>query len=62
MVDSMSESTREFLSTRQRYTICMYGNVNHAFHNDTNATRYDADAAKLSWERTMAFFDHYLKD
>ena len=44
------------------YTICMYGKVNHAFHNDTNATRYDADAAKLSWERTMAFFDHYLKD
>ena len=43
------------------YTICLYGNVNHAFHNDTNEARYNADAAKLAWERTMAFFDYYLK-
>lgn len=41
------------------YTICMYGNVNHAFHNDTNEARYNADAAQLSWERTVAFFDYY---
>ncbi|NJR40448.1 MAG: dienelactone hydrolase family protein [Leptolyngbyaceae cyanobacterium CSU_1_4] len=43
------------------YTICMYGGVNHAFHNDTNEARYDAAAAQLAWERTMAFLDHYLK-
>ncbi|HEY9629989.1 MAG TPA: dienelactone hydrolase family protein [Coleofasciculaceae cyanobacterium] len=43
------------------YTICMYGEVNHAFHNDTNEARYDANAAQLSWERTIAFFDYFLK-
>jgi carboxymethylenebutenolidase len=45
----------------KEYTICMYSNVNHAFHNDTNAARYDAEAANLAWRRTMAFFDYYLK-
>jgi carboxymethylenebutenolidase len=44
----------------KNYVMCMYSNVNHAFHNDTNAARYDANAAKLAWERTMAFFEHYL--
>jgi carboxymethylenebutenolidase len=43
------------------YTICMYSDVNHSFHNDTNEARYDANAAKLAWERTTAFFDYYLK-
>ena len=43
------------------YTICLYSNVNHAFHNDTNEARYNADAAKLAWERTTAFLDYYLK-
>lgn len=43
------------------YTISMYANVNHAFHNDTNEARYNAEAAKLAWERTVAFFNHYLK-
>lgn len=43
------------------YTISMYSNVNHAFHNDTNEARYNEDAAKLAWQRTIAFFDHYLK-
>jgi carboxymethylenebutenolidase len=43
------------------YTICMYSGVNHAFHNDTNEARYDANAAKLAWERTLAFLDYYLK-
>jgi carboxymethylenebutenolidase len=43
------------------YTLCMYGNVNHAFHNDTNEARYNAEAATLAWERTVAFLDYYLK-
>ncbi|HEY9640685.1 MAG TPA: dienelactone hydrolase family protein [Coleofasciculaceae cyanobacterium] len=43
------------------YTICMYSNVNHAFHNDTNEARYNEAAAQLAWQRTVAFFDHYLK-
>jgi carboxymethylenebutenolidase len=38
----------------------VYPGVNHAFHNDTSAERYDAAAAKLAWERTLGFFGRYL--
>lgn len=38
----------------------VYPGVNHAFHNDTSAERYDAAAAKLAWERTLAFFRRHL--
>jgi carboxymethylenebutenolidase len=37
-----------------------YAGVNHAFHNDTSAERYDKAAAELSWERTIRFFRRYL--
>ncbi len=45
-----------------RYELHMYDGVNHAFHNDTSPTRYDEAAAKLAWERTIAFFDRELND
>jgi carboxymethylenebutenolidase len=37
-------------------TLHEYAGANHAFNNDTSAERYDAAAAKLAWDRTMAFF------
>ena len=43
------------------HEVHVYEGVNHAFHNDTNAARYDEKAAKLAWERTMAFMDAHLK-
>lgn len=39
-----------------RYELYMYENVNHAFHNDTAGARYNEDAAKLAWGRTIEFF------
>lgn len=42
------------------YEQYLYEAVNHAFHNDTSAARYDEAAAKLAWERTLAFFGKYL--
>ncbi|TVV75273.1 dienelactone hydrolase family protein [Sphingomonas solaris] len=33
----------------------VYPGVNHAFNNDTAVGRYDAAAAKLAWDRTIAF-------
>jgi len=42
------------------YVKYMYDNVNHAFHNHTNAARYNADAADLAWKRTIAFFNTHL--
>ena len=41
------------------YTVYFYAGVNHGFHNDTTP-RYDATAAKLAWERTLAFFKRTL--
>lgn len=37
-----------------RHTAHVYPDVNHGFHNDTTP-RYNDDAARLSWERTLAF-------
>lgn len=34
----------------------VYPDVDHAFNNDTSAERYNAAAAKLAWERTLALF------
>lgn len=44
-----------------RYEGYIYEGVNHAFHNDTSAARYNEAAAKLAWKRTIEFFDKYLK-
>lgn len=43
------------------YELYMYEGANHAFHNDTAPTRYNEAAAKLAWQRTIAFFEKYLK-
>ena len=38
----------------------LYDGLNHAFHNDTSAERYNKDAAELAWKRTLAFFKQHL--
>lgn len=38
----------------------VYPGVNHAFNNDSNAARYDAAAAGLAWQRTLAFLRRVL--
>jgi carboxymethylenebutenolidase len=43
------------------YELHMYENVNHAFHNDTAPTRYNEEAAKLAWKRTIEFFKKHVK-
>lgn len=45
-----------------RYEQYLYEGVNHAFHNDTSAARYNEAAAKLAWSRTLAFFKQHLSD
>ncbi len=42
------------------YRLHMYEGVNHAFHNDSSAERYDAAAAALAWERTIDFLNQQL--
>jgi len=38
----------------------IYKGANHGFHNDTTP-RYDEAAAKEAWDRTIAWFNKYLK-
>jgi carboxymethylenebutenolidase len=42
------------------YELYQYEGAQHAFHNDTAPTRYNEAAAKLAWERTLAFFSKKL--
>ncbi len=41
------------------FTMHMYPDVNHGFHNDTTP-RYDEAAARLAQDRTIAFFREHL--
>ena len=43
-----------------RFEMHLYPDVDHAFHNDTNAARYNADAARLAWHRTTEFLSREL--
>jgi carboxymethylenebutenolidase len=38
----------------------IYPKANHGFHNDTTP-RYDEAAAKQAWDRTIAWFNKYLR-
>jgi len=39
-----------------KYELYVYEGAQHAFLNDTAPTRYNPEAAKLAWERTMKVF------
>jgi carboxymethylenebutenolidase len=43
-----------------KYQAYVYPKTNHGFHNDTTP-RYDAEAAKLAWQRTIDHFNKTLK-
>ncbi|HEY1061994.1 MAG TPA: dienelactone hydrolase family protein [Daejeonella sp.] len=43
------------------YQIFIYDGVQHAFNNDTGGERYNADAAKLAWGRTLELFNKTIK-
>jgi carboxymethylenebutenolidase len=43
------------------YTAHQYAGTQHGFNNDTTP-RFDPEAAKLAWERTLAFFKYKLQN
>jgi carboxymethylenebutenolidase len=47
-------------AAHKNVTSFVYPGVNHAFHNDTAPDRYNAAAASLAWDRTIAFFRRTL--
>lgn len=48
-------------ANKKEYQIFMYEGANHAFNNDSNPQRYNEEAAKLAWGRTVGFFKEKLK-
>lgn len=44
-----------------RYQLHVYPGAQHAFNNDTNPERYHPEAARLAWQRTIAFFTEQLQ-
>lgn len=44
----------------KEFQFYMYEGANHAFNNDTNTARYDANAATLAWGRTIEFLKSKL--
>jgi carboxymethylenebutenolidase len=42
-------------ANNKNYEQYVYEGVNHAFNNDTNAARYNKEAADLAWGRTVGF-------
>jgi carboxymethylenebutenolidase len=50
----------ELTAAKVRHDGYVYAGANHGFHNDTTP-RYDEAAAKLAWQRTMTWFDTYLR-
>jgi carboxymethylenebutenolidase len=44
----------------KQVTSHVYPDVEHAFHNDTSAERYNQTAAQLAWSRTVDFFKAHL--
>jgi carboxymethylenebutenolidase len=47
-------------AAKVKYEAHTYAGTQHGFHNDTTP-RFDAAAAKLAWERTLAFFAQHVK-
>lgn len=56
----MAEYEAALKANKKPYQLHMYEGANHAFNNDTNAARYNKEAAALAWGRTIAFFKKYL--
>ena len=55
--DAYSEALR---ANQKEFSVHFYPDVNHGFHNDTTP-RYDAEAAALAWDRTLAHFEEHLR-
>ncbi|SHJ06995.1 carboxymethylenebutenolidase [Hymenobacter daecheongensis DSM 21074] len=47
-------------AARKPYELYIYEGANHAFNNDTSPARYNAEVAKLAWDRTLKLFKQKL--
>lgn len=47
-------------ANNKTYELHMYEGADHAFNNDTGGARYNPEAAKLAWDRSLAFLAKHL--
>jgi carboxymethylenebutenolidase len=57
---SWPEYEADLEANNVEYTMHMYPNANHGFHNDSTG-RYDEENAELAWKRTLEFFTKHLQ-
>jgi len=57
---SWPEFEKALRAAKVHYERFLYPGTQHGFNNDTTP-RYDADAAKLAWGRTLGFFEQQLR-
>ncbi|HEX6851894.1 MAG TPA: dienelactone hydrolase family protein [Candidatus Polarisedimenticolaceae bacterium] len=57
---SWPEFEKALKAANVKYERHLYPGTQHGFNNDTTP-RYDAAAAKLAWERTIAFLDEHVR-
>ena len=59
--DTWPEYEQDLKTNKVEYTMHMYKDAQHGFHNDSTA-RYDKENAELAWQRTIEFFNKKLVD
>lgn len=57
---SIPEFTKSLDENDVNYSLHMYPGTGHGFHNDTSQARYNEEAARLAWYRTINFFNYFL--
>ena len=57
--ESWPEYEADLKANGVEYTLHMYPECNHGFHNDSTG-RYNEEMAELAWKRTLEFFKQHL--
>lgn len=57
--EGMPAYEKALKESNKEYTVYVYPEVNHGFHNDSTP-RFDKPAAELAWQRTLDFFNNKL--
>ena len=57
---SWPEYENDLKANKVEYTMHMYAEANHGFHNDSTG-RYDKKSAELAWQRTLAFLNSSIR-
>ena len=58
--DTWAEYEKDLQAAGADFVMHMYPQVNHGFHNDSTA-RYHEEQANIAWQRTVDFFNRYLR-